>query len=64
MDKILENLKKEKNIDLLQDANFDMTTIDQKMSFKERSWKNYLRRNYERTSWYYKDMKDLAEGTA
>ena len=32
------------------------------MSFKERSWKNFLKRNYERTSWYYNDMKELAEG--
>lgn len=63
MDEILLKLNQEKKIDLIKDATFDMATADQKMSFKERSWRNFLRRNYERTSWYYNDMKELAEGT-
>ena len=59
--KFYKNSKPKKNIDLLEHASFDMASIDQKMSFKERSWKNFLKRNYERTSWYYNDMKELAE---
>jgi len=30
------------------------------MTFKERAWNNFLRRNFERTEWYFNDVKRLA----
>ena len=31
------------------------------MTFKERAWNNFLRRNFERTEWFYSDVKRLSQ---
>ena len=59
MDEILEELKEVKKIDLL--AITDTKGDESKLSFKERAWNNFLRHNYERTKWFYDDVKNLAE---
>lgn len=50
MDDILEELKEKKKIDILLVAK-ETNLFDK--SFKERAWINFLKKNYERTVWYY-----------
>lgn len=50
MNDILEELKEKKNIDILNIAQEKELT---NKSFKERAWINFLKKNYERTIWYY-----------
>ena len=57
MEDILEELKDVKNIDMLKIM--DLENND-KMTFKERAWNNFLRRNFEKTKWYYDDVKNMA----
>ena len=50
MNEILEEVRDKKNIDILSIAEEkDLTN----KSFKERAWVNFLKKNYERTIWYY-----------
>lgn len=59
MDDILEELKEKKKIDILEvGKDTDLTG----KSFKERAWLNFLKKNYERTNWYYSQVHDLASG--
>lgn len=56
MDEILQELKDKKNIDILDIAQEkDLTN----KSFKERAWVNFLKKNYERTIWYYEQVVSL-----
>lgn len=40
----------------------DETQDESKLTFKERAWNNFLRRNYDRTIWYYNQIKDASLG--
>ncbi len=59
MEDILEELKDVKDLDMLKIMDL---SVNEKMSFKERAWNNFLRRNFERTQWYYDDVKKMAKG--
>ena len=59
MDDILEEVRDKKNLDLLNVLNFD----DKKeLSFKERSYLNFVSQKYGRIKWYYEDIKKCSEG--
>lgn len=56
---ILAEVKEKKNIDILElSKEVDVSN----KSFKERAWINFLKKNYERTIWYYQQIKDMTEG--
>lgn len=59
MDDILEELKEKKNVDILNIA--QEKELSNK-SFKERAWINFLKKNYEKTIWYYQQVVQLASG--
>lgn len=59
MDDILEELKEKKNVDILNIAQ-DKELSNK--SFKERAWVNFLKKNYEKTIWYYQQVVQLASG--
>ncbi len=60
MEDILEELKSEKKVDLLKLT--DLSSDETKLSFKQRAWNNYLRRNCDRIKWFYDDVKEMASG--
>ncbi len=43
---------------MLEIMNLSQST---KQTFKERAWTNFLRRNFERTKWYFDDIEKLSE---
>lgn len=59
MEDILAEVKEKKNIDILE-LSKDVDVSNK--SFKERAWINFLKKNYERTIWYYQQIKDMTEG--
>lgn len=59
MDEILDELKEKKGINIKE---LTTETDLSNKSFKERAWINFLRKNYERTVWYYDQVFNISKG--